>query len=107
MPFDTEDKAGTRARKAKKSTRTLPLSYKHSENSLLLLTCSVCVSLSLNCVLQFFFYFDILTMFSFLVRGFVYDVLAFVPTWVFYLTHPVFKSITVVKHRSAAVVSNF
>ncbi|XGW04528.1 hypothetical protein V3C99_015591 [Haemonchus contortus] len=88
-------------------SKRLPASYKRSEKSLLLLTCSVCISLSLNCILQFFFYFDILIEFSFLMRGFVYDVQVFAPTWVFYHTHPAFKKDIRRKPHLAVVVPTF
>ncbi|EYC06580.1 hypothetical protein Y032_0075g970 [Ancylostoma ceylanicum] len=73
-------------------SRKMTQSNRRSEKSLLFLGCSICLSLCLNCVLQFFFFYMVYLELSFLIRGFVYDVLVFVPTWVFYLTHPSFKS---------------
>ncbi|VDL76369.1 unnamed protein product [Nippostrongylus brasiliensis] len=81
------------------------LSSKRSERSLLLLTCSVCISLFLNCIIQFFFYNGMFLNISFFIRGFVYDTLILIPTWVFYLTHPVFRSSIEIQRNTIPVIS--
>ncbi|WKY13144.1 hypothetical protein Q1695_004174 [Nippostrongylus brasiliensis] len=81
------------------------LSSERSERSLLLLTCSVCISLFLNCIIQFFFYNGMFLNISFFIRGFVYDTLILIPTWVFYLTHPVFRSSIEIQRNTIPVIS--
>ncbi|VDL62748.1 unnamed protein product [Nippostrongylus brasiliensis] len=80
-------------------------SLRRSERSLLYMTFSVCVSLSVNFALQVLFYKSIFAETLFFIRGFIYDILLFVPTWTFYFTHPVFKNGTKFEQSSAGVIT--
>ncbi|CAJ0589793.1 unnamed protein product [Cylicocyclus nassatus] len=78
--------------------------WNKSERSLLLLVCSLCGSIGLFCLLQFFFYYEIFYEISFLLRGFLQDMMVFIPTWVFYFTHPFFSKRVVVSSFTITVV---
>ncbi|WKY09298.1 hypothetical protein Q1695_002005 [Nippostrongylus brasiliensis] len=82
-----------------------PLSLKRSERSLMLMTFSICVSLSINFALQFFFYYTIYVEALFFIKGFVNDMLLLLPTFTFYFTHPIFRTNTKFDHISTPVVT--
>ncbi|WKY09300.1 hypothetical protein Q1695_002005 [Nippostrongylus brasiliensis] len=82
-----------------------PLLVRRSERSLMLMTFSICISLSINLLIQLLFYYAVYADVVFFIKGFVYDMLLLLPTFTFYFTHPIFSSKTNFEQHSTPVVT--
>ncbi|WKY09299.1 hypothetical protein Q1695_002005 [Nippostrongylus brasiliensis] len=80
-----------------------PLLVRRSERSLMLMTFSICISLSINLLIQLLFYYAVYADVVFFIKGFVYDMLLLLPTFTFYFTHPIFSSKTNFEQHSTPV----